>query len=412
MVISLPSMHIGDSSLARFFVSTPLGYEQSALEEMKQCWNLLLGKDAKPQQMPFPEVQIFSGGFEFEAELFTAVQLNFFLKTANRILFRMASFKTKDLPKFYQKFKSLPWIEYLPHGHVEWEVAAQKSRLNNEKRLQESAEKALQEIFANAAAAAADAEPCARIFIRMEDDQCTVSLDTTGEHLHKRGWSILKGEAPLRETIAVFLLKTLIGTATDEQLAQIHLYDPMMGSGTFLTEARTLRSPQFARAFAFQKWKKAPKLFLSSSFALNYALPNSLLFKSFLGTDLNEKMILAAEQNFTEVEKQLHAYERKNFVKADVKIWQQNSLQGEPLPQQPLWMIVNPPYGERLANDELGGITALAQGFCAKYTPEKLGILFPEKSPLKAAPKGYRIEKEVKINNGGLRCLFTLLTRL
>jgi putative N6-adenine-specific DNA methylase len=141
----------------KFFVSTPLGFENTALTEMKEVWPYLLGKDAKTHALPFPEIEVHQGGLEFETDLFAALQLNFFLKTANRVLLRMTSFRTKDLPKFYQKFKSLPWKEYLPHGHVEWEVAAQKSRLNNEKRLQESAEKALSELFAGNTGAT----PCA-----------------------------------------------------------------------------------------------------------------------------------------------------------------------------------------------------------------------------------------------------------
>jgi len=132
----------------KFFVSTPLGFEQTALSEMKEVWPYLLGKDSKPHSFPLPEIEVLQGGLEFETDLVLALQLNYFLKTANRVLMRMTSFRVKDLPKFYQKFKSLPWLEYLHSADVEWEVAAQKSRLNNEKRLQESAEKALQEIFA------------------------------------------------------------------------------------------------------------------------------------------------------------------------------------------------------------------------------------------------------------------------
>jgi len=106
------------------------------------------------------------------------------------------------------------------------------------------------------------------IYIRVEDDNCTISLDTTGEHLHKRGWSILKGEAPLRETISAYLLKETIGDASAAELSQVVLCDPMMGSGTILTEARSLWQGQFQRDFAFKHWKKVPKLLLSPSFIL------------------------------------------------------------------------------------------------------------------------------------------------
>ncbi|WP_374073746.1 class I SAM-dependent RNA methyltransferase [Bdellovibrio bacteriovorus] len=396
--------------MSRFFISTPLDFEERTLSEMKEVWPYLLGKDAKTHTLPFPEVTVLEGGLEFEADLFTGVQLNFLLKTANRILLRMASFKARDLPKFYQKFKSLPWKEYLQHGHVEWEVAAQKSRLNNEKRLQESAEKALQEIFGSEKGA----NPCASIYIRMDDDLCTISLDSTGEHLHKRGWSVLKGEAPLRETIAAYLLKALIGNATPSEISEVTLLDPMVGSGTFLSEARALWNGQFARPYAFQKWKKAPKLFLSSSFAFNYEFPAEVVFKKFVGFDIDEEMIPVAQANFAEVEKQILAVRKKNFKKAEAEFLLRDALEQEAQSSFAgrVWMIVNPPYGERLPEALKGGLKSLAEALCRRYKPQKLGILYPEKERVQPVPEGYRVLKEHKINNGGLRCLFTILTRL
>lgn len=392
----------------KFFVATPLDFEKRALAEMKEVWPYLLGKDSRPHALPFPEVTVLEGGFEFEADLFTGVQLNFFLKTANRILLRMTSFRAKDLPKFYQKFKGLPWLDFLPHGHVEWEVAAQKSRLNNEKRLQESAEKALSELFKGQAGA----EPCASIYIRMDDDLCTISLDTTGEHLHKRGWATLKGEAPLRETLAACMLQEMIGKTPAAELAQITLLDPMMGSGTFLCEARALWAGQFSRDFAFKKWKRAPKLFLSSSFALNYALPVRTPFKAFVGYDIDADMIPAAEKNFAEVERQLQGVQKTAFVKAPHQFIHGDALELKSEETGPLWLVVNPPYGERLPVADKGGLKTLAKELCDRYKPQKLGVLYPEKERLAAVPAGYKTLKELKINNGGLRCLFTILTRL
>lgn len=392
----------------RFFVSTPLDFEQTTLQELKEVWPYLLGKDAKPQALALPEVKVMPGGLEFETDLFTAVQLNFFLKTAHRILLRMTSFKTRDLPKFYQNFKRLPWLEYLPNGTVEWEVAAQKSRLNNEKRLQESASKALQEIFGSKCAT----EPCATIYIRMEDDLCTISLDMTGEHLHKRGWSVLKGQAPLRETIAAFTLKALQGSTPRAALNKVTLLDPMMGSGTFLCEARTLHAGQFARKFAFQQWKNTPKLFLSPSFALNYTLPPQDFFKKYVGCDLDVEMLVATEKNFAEAERQVEIVQKKSFKKATLELHQQDSLVQKCPAEEPLWMILNPPYGERLEGEHHEGPQGLARDLCRLYQPERLGILYPEKERVLRAPGGYKVVQEIKINNGGIRCLFTILTRL
>lgn len=394
--------------MSRFFVSTPLDFEKVTLQEMQEVWPYLLGKDAQVHSLPFPEVQVHSGGLEFEADLITGVQLNFFLKTANRVLLRLASFKARDLPKFYQKFKSLPWLEYLAHANVEWEVAAQKSRLNNEKRLQESAETALGEVFK----AQKGAESCGRIFIRMDEDLCTISLDSTGEHLHKRGWSVLKGDAPVRETIAAFILRSLVGDASGKELAETILLDPMMGSGTFLTEARALYDGNFTRSYAFQQWKKVPKLFLSPSFAFNYTAPTTPLFKKYVGFDLNSEMPVIAEKNFKALEQKLEKVQRTKFHSAALELANQDGLEAKMCVVENLWLVVNPPYGERLTEGVSGGLKGLVQGLLKNYKPQKLGVIYPDKERLQKVPEGYKVAKELKINNGGIRCLFTLLTRV
>lgn len=392
--------------MPRFFVSTPIGFESQVLEEIKACWPNLLGKDAQKNSLPLPsEFRLEQGGLEFEAELFQTLQLNFFLKSANRILLRMTSFKAKDLPKFYQRFKSLPWTTYLSHGNVEWEVAAQRSRLNNEKRLQESAAAALTELFPQGKGQS----PCGTIYIRMDEDLCTISLDTTGDHLHKRGWSVLKGEAPLRETIAAYLLRQMIGKCTPQELSAVTLCDPMVGSGTFLCEARGLETGHFKRVFAFQKWKNAPKLFLSESFPLNYSQTSKSLFKAFRGFDLDIEVIEVARKNFAEVEEQIKTLQKKQFEPAELTLECRNSLSASNALEQPLWMIVNPPYGERLPVVEKGGLNTLTSALCRLYKPHKLGVLYPEKEKMTGWPSGYELVHQVKVNNGGIRCLFTIL---
>lgn len=392
--------------MARFFVVTPIGFEKNTLNEMKTIWPHLLGKNAQSHDLPFPEVQILKGGLEFETELIAALQLNFFLKTASRILLRLTTFRTRDFPKFYQKTKALPWNEYLTSSQVEWVVNAQKSRLNNEKRLQESAEQALQELLP----AGKPEEISGTIHIRMDDDECTMSLDTTGDHLHKRGWSVLKGEAPLRETVSVHLLELLSAGKTPEDKAKTFLVDPMMGSGTFLTEARALYEGQFQRPFAFQKLKKCPKLFQMAGFALNYRLPETPNFKSFVGYDISEEMTDVARKNYAATESQIENYRRKKFQSVPLTVRHKNSLTEGEEADRGGWLISNPPYGERLTMAlEEDGLKGIADGLISKFAPERLGLLYPAKDRLKKAPTGYKLVSESNINNGGIHTVFTVL---
>jgi len=390
----------------RFFIATPLGFEATAYAEIKHIWPFLLGKDAKPNTLELPTVEVLKGGLELETELHLGLQLNFFIKSANRILLRLDSFKARDFPKFYQRMCKLPWNEFLHHSHVEWKVSAETSRLNNEKRLQESGEKALEDILGKSTSG----EPCATVFVRVSDDQCTISLDTSGEHLHKRGWTVLKSDAPLRETIASFALLQMSQDRALSDLSGIELVDPMMGAGTFLTEARALGSGQFQRPFAFQKWKKTPKIFLSPTFALNYSLPVQNPFGAYLGCDIVDRMADTARKNFAQVEEQLSSVQKKKFAAAQVSFLSEDALEVAPAcTLSERWMISNPPYGDRLplAAD---GLTSLVGLLVSKWKPQRIGILYPESDKLKKAPKGYRLDAEIPLNNGGLRVLFTVLS--
>ena len=392
--------------MSQFFISTPIGAEANCLQEMKFFWPLLLGKDARPHVEPFPEVQVHEGGLEFTADVFIALQFNFFLKTANRLLMRLDSFRVRDLPKFYNRLQGLPWKDYLQSGDVEWEISAQKSRLNNEKRLLESAEAALAKIFPQKLRGGFQQ----KIFIRMFDDLCTISLDSSGEHLHKRGWGVLKGEAPLRETLASFLLNQLKGDAGLEQIQKVHLLDPMTGSGTFLTEARATYFGNFQRAYSFQAWPKGPKLFKMPAFAANYKFSVPETFASFNGIEISEKMTKAAEENWKSLEAILSQTSKGQFKAAPVRWHQADALESPVQMPQPVWMILNPPYGERIASDTFT-TGELLEKLCLNYGPSRLGVLLPEKEALKQAPLGYRQIKQIKVNNGGIRCLFRILEK-
>lgn len=385
-----------------FFIATPLGFEESVCEEIQTIWPRLLNKSAQPVTEPLPELKVLKGGIELECDFFIGLQFNFFLKTANRVLLRIAQFKAKDFPSFYSRFKVLPWKDYFDSSAIQFSVAAQTSRLNNEKRIQESAQAALDEIFGkNDRQELQDG-----IFIRFENDQCTISLDTTGEHLHKRGWGQFKGEAPLRETLAAKMLQELL-KSSPEKPREIALVDPMMGSGTFLYEAMAWSAGHFSRPYAFQSWKRAPKLFQANKFYLNYKTFSENPFKVLYGMDLSEKMQKSAEKNLQQVAEALEL--QRAPVAPFYKLLVGDAFKdAQSLPPQP-WLIVNPPYGERIEQSS-ESLRSLIEGLVNVYHPQKMGLLFPRSGGKVKAPKGYRLQEQVSINNGGIPCLFNIFT--
>lgn len=393
--------------MKKFFIVCPLGFELTVVEEIQEFWPLLVAKDGRPVEQAVPAIKVEKGGVEINCEEILGFQLNFFLKTASRVLLRLAEFKVRDFPKLHEKIKNIPWQEYFSSANLNYEISASKSRLNHEGRIEETFVKTLKPILK-----AESAEAEGSIYVRIFDDLCTISLDTSGEHLHKRGWAQLKGEAPLRESIAAFILRQLVQKNSIEQLKKITICDPMMGSGSFLLEARALKHPNVGREFAFRKFKSCPKLLLSPSFALNYKLTPSLLFKGFLGSDLDAKIVDVAQKNWQSLETEIEKIERKSYMKASVELAQKDLFSDFNKVAAKTWIVINPPYGERLQDGAGGNINDYFAAL-ASSEAEKIAVLFLASQPLgkKQCPDGYKITAEIPVLNGGLKTLLTVLTR-
>lgn len=391
--------------LEQFYISCALGFEEEVATEVRECWPWLLELNAQSTHHALPEMKIERGGILLTAPFHLGLQLNFFLKTPHRILWRVAEFRVRDFPKLFEKMRSLPWSQYLASPQVEWVVSAAKSRLNHEKRIEEACQEAFAKSFKGT-----EILPPQQIYVRLFDDVCTVSLDSSGEHLHKRGWGTQKGEAPLRESIAAFMLRQMFTFVSPGELAQIILVDPFCGSGTLLLEAASLWQPQFQREFSFLNWKITPKLFKSPVWRKNYKnLPEGTPFKSYEGSDIDEKVLQAARANQKDLEAQTD-------LKALPMQWRREDLfSTDGSVTSNIWCVTNPPYGERLrvATSEAFSYQNLLQKICEKFNPRKLGILLPDKSETQKlkAPNGYEKIQDLRFSNGGLEVVFLLYSR-
>ncbi len=382
----------------RFFVSAALGMEEEAAAEIQEVWGELLDLDGRPHSTPLEEFEVEKGGITFSASLHLGLQLNFFLKTPHRILLRIKEFRCRDFPKLFSEMQKLNLKEYSDLSNWKLEVAASKSRLNHEGRIEDTMMKALKlkEPLAHEALAG-------EIYVRFFDDNCSVSLDTTGEHLHFRGGDLHKGDAPLRETLAAFCLRKMTAGMGQTEISKIQWYDPMVGSGTFLLEVVQLFKFNSKRSFAFQSWKKTPKVLQKSETWLkNYPQASKETYKIF-GSDIGAKMIEVTKQNFLRQglqEPRLEVHDILRFrpsFELDVK--------------SPLWVVLNPPYGERI---EAGFLPSeLLSAITERLKPERVGVLFSRKQVQQLASKlkGYDLLAEHSISNGGLPCVFMIWTR-
>ena len=192
------------------------------------------------------------GGVEFTGRLHDAYLANLHLRTAGRVLMRIAAFTTTHFSELEQQAAGIPWELYLRPGTLgRVQVAVHHCRLHHTdgiaERVRAGVDKRLAPIPAGEAAPAA----VQQVFVRGVDDRFTVSLDSSGDHLHLRGVKTHPGRAPLRETLAAAALMRA-GYTGDEPLL-----DPMCGTGTFALEAALMakRIPAgWFRDFAFTGW--------------------------------------------------------------------------------------------------------------------------------------------------------------
>ncbi len=183
------------------------------------------------------------GGVEFEGGLEALYRANLWLRTAGRLLVRLGSMKARDFPDLFNKAKRLPWGKFIrPGTPLEVRAASHRSRLMHSGRLAETiAAAAAQALGSGTAATEGIAQ---RVLVRLEDDRCQISIDSSGERLHRRGYRQSVTRAPLRETLAAGVL-LLLGWD-----GSVPLLDPMCGSGTFRYRRGALGAAVAARRTA------------------------------------------------------------------------------------------------------------------------------------------------------------------
>jgi len=357
-----------------FFVIINPGFEELALSEMlSKCAPL--------------EHHMIKGGIEVKADLNWMIKAHTWLKIPTRILLRIESFKVKDFPKLHQKFSRINWNTYLSHPHPKFEITASKSRLFHTDRIQETCESALADAFVRQPLKK-DWEkfdyPPQTLFLRMADDILTVSLDLTGDPLYKRGLQKIKGDAPLRETIASALLCDLF----QNQTTPVTLIDPMCGSGTFLFEAKTFHEALHLRKFSFEY---AP-FFKGKSIKTDSMSSTPFPIKELLGFEINEELISLYKDSTN-----IHFSHLDSLEK---------SL---PSKEKPIFIICNPPYGERLKIKGSRGLflKEALDKFLNEDAPDRMGWLVPSDfDDLFQSVKNYRTLSKRKFRNGGMAVTF------
>lgn len=379
---------------SQFYLVVPPGLEHFALVEFTEKWALLF------EGSPVPTLVEGKGGLSFAAPLEQAVRLNHYLKIPTRLLLRIADFKCRDFPKLYQKLGKLPWNQYLRGQIPELEFSAKNSRVFDSRRAEKTLADALKLYYKAQPPKKKHTDslatiPPQKLFMRFEDDICTVSMDTSGERLERRGYRTHIGEAPLRGSLASGLLLALHTELKDAST----LLDPMCGSGTFLFESALYYAPTPRQDFSYLFF---PCLAQLPPFK-GGPLKDKGLFPFHLGKDLDPKVLEAA----------LHNRGEAKLSESEIKFSHEDLFSESKSEENSLAVICNPPYGERLSAGEIDKefFDKMLKALESKYSPQIIGLLFPEHFGTPKSPKGLKLHKTFKLSNGGLKVQFLIWKR-
>lgn len=294
----------------------------------------------------FSPLQI-TGGIEFTGDIDTIYRANLNLRTASRILLRLGEFHASAFSELKRHTQNLPWTNYIHPGQaVAVRVTCHKSRLYH------SAAVAREVITAIGGAIGkpiihtkfdenqSGATP-QLIIVRLVNDRCTISIDTSGQLLHRRGYRLGTAKAPLRETLASGLL---LASKWD---SCSNLLDPFCGSGTIAIEAALLANkipPGISRKFAFMDWP----IFQPDLWSAIMSHQNQL---TYIDTQVNtSKCIIYASDRDAGAIRIAKSNAERAGVAQYIEFSQCSVSAINPVGRG--WIVTNPPYGIRVQENK------------------------------------------------------------
>lgn len=286
--------------------------------------------------------KVEDGRVYFEGDAEGIVRANIFLRTAERILINVATFKAETFEELFQGTRAIPWENYIPKDAKFFvtKAGSVKSKLFSPSDIQSIMKKAMVERLKSVYKIEWFPESGVSIPIRafLHKDIVTVGIDTTGESLHKRGYRKLTAKAPIAENLAAALL--MLTPWHQDRI----LVDPFCGSGTFPIEAAMMAAnmaPGMNRPFTAMSWKhlidaaewKYAKEEAAEAIGLN-------IETDIQGYDIDDDMVKIARENarLAGVDKLIH------FQRKDVATLSHAKKYG--------FIVTNPPYGERLEDKD------------------------------------------------------------
>lgn len=377
------------------FVSCPKGLEELLAEELKQ--------------LGVTSLKMTQAGMRVEAELETAYRICLWSRLANRVLLLLDVVPAADAQALYEGVYAIDWLAHLrPEGTLSVDFNGHSESINNTHfgalKVKDAIVDAVRDKTGNRPSIDKK-QPDLRINVHLKHDLAQIAIDLSGESLHRRGYRLLAGAAPMKENLAAaILLRAGVGSET---LAVPDLImDPMCGSGTLLTEAAMILAdiaPGLKRRhFGFDRWVK---------------------HQSAVWNELRDEALARREQGLQRSIPRLFGYD------ADAQVLERASANAAALGVEHLikfqrcdlaslkppsaengLLITNPPYGERLGEQSsLRFLYAELGSLLKRYCGGWQAAVFTS-NPELGKVMGVRADRIYKLFNGALASQLLLFT--
>ncbi|MDB3997946.1 THUMP domain-containing protein [Flavobacteriaceae bacterium] len=360
----------------KMLAKTFFGFEEILAKELKQ-----LGAQ---------EVEIGNRAVSFVGDKGFMYKANLCLRTALKILKPIHTATIQSDQDLYQLFYDFPWTEYLDvDSKFVIDSVVYGEIFNHSQYASQKAKDGLVDQFRDQFEARPSVEmnrPDLRINLHIQNDQCTISLDSSGASLHHRGYRTATNIAPLNEVLAAGLIQ-LSGWQGNTDF-----YDPMCGSGTIIIEAAlfacNIPVNINRKSFAFEKWKDWDE-------SLFETIKNSQL-KKISNPAIKIK---GSDKAPSAIEKALQNVENANLSDF-ISLEKKDFFQVEKETKGPLHLLTNPPYGERLEGDMNMLYQGIGDAFKQSFPNTQAWMISSNMEALKFV--GLRPSRQIKLFNGKL----------
>lgn len=342
------------------------------------------------RNLGFDSVQAENGSVAFQAGPEGICRSNLWLRCAERVGLMIGTFSARSFEELFQQTRALPWEEWLPED-ARFPVTGKsiKSQLYSVPDCQAIVKKAIVERLKVVYGRSwfEETGPLLAVQVAILKDVVTLTIDTTGQGLHKRGYRTLTGEAPLKETLASAMI-SLSRWKSDRALL-----DPFCGTGTILIEAALIgqnKAPGMARTFSAEEWPAVPVKYWQRAREEAQDLWQRELPLHIYGSDIDSGALKFAAIHL----KNAGMEGRVFFQKLPAKEVRSRFKYGH--------IITNPPYGKRLAEREIGTVYRELAAAVANLQDWSLHLLTAVTKPELYLNKKW--DKSRKLYNGRLEC--------